>query len=217
MNHQEQRGSIALKQCRSGLVALQNGLIFPAVKQLREALESLQKELDFTNAPLSSHPDVMPIAFSPALVANEKRASPNNDFCFCLRGFDVATDECTDKDLVASVLMYNFAFAMHIHGINTGNSRHLQRALVLYRKTKTLVDTKHQDMRYAHLALALWTNLGHISSHFLMHEGVQVCREKIRMFLWHTPRTCLEECDFVFFSGVLLTDFGRNSKNAAAA
>ena len=222
MNFQAHSQTPALKQCRSGILALRSGLVFPAVKQMRVALESLQRELD--SSPSSNevlqevtYPDIIAIPFDPVLVANEKQSSPNNDFCFCLRAFDLTRDDCNDKDMIASILMYNFALAMHLYGLSTGNTRHLKRALVLYSKTKTLVEAKHQDIRYAHLALALWTNLGHVSSHFLIQEGIEVCRDNIRMILWHSPRNMLSECDLAFFSEVLLSDLASHCKNAAAA
>lgn len=220
MRHQKQIGTTSLERCRSGLATLSNGLVFPAVQQMREALKSLHDELASgpTGKSLVSEADIVPIQFCPSLVANEKRVSPNNDFCFCLKGFDINANEATDKDAVASVLMYNFAFAMHLYGICTGNSRHLQRALMLYRKTLTLVKPKQEDSRYTHLVLALCANLGHVSSHFLMHEDVKMCREYIRMLLlWHTPRNVLSERDFLFFSGVSLSGVSIDCKNAAVA
>lgn len=221
MDLQQEKGEQALEQCRLGLAMLQSGHLFPAVKQMRRALEALQGELGgkegANDNQRASSPAILPIPISQALVPNQKSVSPNNEFSICLRAFNVNSVRCNDTDLVASILMYNFAFAMHVYGLNTGQGRHLQRATILYRKARTLVEAKQGDARYAHLALSLWTNLGHVASHFLLREEVWYCQQNIREILSGFPSPFVSECDLMFFSGMLLRDLGCSCMTAAAA
>ena len=216
---QQAKGGQALEQSRLGLAMLQSGHLFPAVKQMRVALETLQGELGVgcQRSESSSLPAILSIPISHELIPNQKSVSPNNEFSICLRAFNVNAVRCSDNDLVASILMYNFAFAMHVYGLSTGQDRHLQRAMILYKKAKSLVDAQQDDPRYSHLALALWTNLGHVASHFLLREEVWYCQQNIRRVLAEFQNPYISECDLMFFSGMLLTDLGCSCKTAAAA
>ena len=210
----------ALSQCRSGIVALRKGQLLSAVREMRASLETLHSELGMESHP-PSHPfprmlpSVVSIPVNPELAQLSKNSSPDNEFDLCLTCFDLTFDECDDSDLVASVLLYNFAFGMHLYGLNTGTSRHLQRAMILYKKAKALIEHRRGDDRLSHISLALWTNLGHVSSHFLMQEDVHICRQRIRFLLSHGYG--LKDSDLLFFSSMLISDLSNNCRNAAAA
>eukprot|EP00977_Amphora_coffeiformis_P002491 scaffold464_cov181-Amphora_coffeaeformis.AAC.29 len=220
--HHAKSSGLALEQCRLGLAMLQSGHLFPSVKQMRAALETLREELDGgagdqQRSESSPSPAILSIPISQNLVSNHKSVSPSNEFSICLRAFNVNSDRRNDNDLVASILMYNFAFAMHVYGLSTGQSRHLQRALILYKKTKSLVEAKQGEARYSHLALALWTNMGHLASHFFFHEEVRYCQHNLRRIIAEFANPYISECDLMFFSGMLLRDLGCSCKTAAAA
>lgn len=209
----------ALVQCRSGIVALRQGQLLPALKEMRAALETFKGKLDDYNRQdrprIVSLPSIAPLFVGPELAAKSKHTSPNNDFSVCLRCFDLTFDDYSDTDVVATILMYNFAFAMHLYGLNTGKSCHLQRAMVLYKKTEALIE-HHGDERFALMSLALWTNLCYLLSHFLEHHEVHRCQENISFLLSH--RSCtIADSDVVFFSSMLIHDFANNCRNAAAA
>ena len=220
MINQEQHQT-GLQKCRYGIAMMQDGQLIHAVRQMRDSIATLQRDLETQTSDERrdhlSYPQIISVPIEYDLESKETAASPNNDFPLCMRCFDTNVLVCDDNEMVACVLMYNFAVAVHLHGISTGKGRHFQRAFLLYKKAKLMVESKWGDARYAHLTLALWTNLGHISSHLMMHEEVGFCRHNIRMLLETVPETCLSTRDSLFFYGLLVQDLGMICKNAAAA
>lgn len=88
-----------------------------------------------------------------------------NAACLLLydRAFRICDGEIRER-VISSIILYNFALANHIMGLNRGSSKNLNNGLMLYKFSyRILREAMDEGGSTALLTLALYNNMGHAS------------------------------------------------------
>jgi hypothetical protein len=176
---------------------------------------------------------------------NDIDVSSNNEFCFFASAFRFPEEigiaqiyRIEDHiNLSASVILFNMGLVCHTHGLLTGQSQSLSRAMEFYQMVLILTgmiedlyieddenEVWHEEAfnYFVFLKLAVYSNLGHLHSHFGNGQKTQQCRRAIGETLTPLPLTLLythQQAYSVFASNSVQSDNCHETfpKGAAAA
>lgn len=142
----------------------------------------------------------------------DNEASLHNGFCLYTRAleFPAESEDLNNSSSASfpeqldasSVLLFNMAISYHLKGLQSGGtaeklSQYLHLALSIYKMIETLlVGTANQDEEDNYnnnssnaslkiLRMAVYSNMGHIHSHFFALSEEVRCRETIFQLLYH--------------------------------
>lgn len=208
----------------NGVTLLRNGEHVEALNTFREALDglcgfmALDDELADTEAIgpcdiLSSVPIEKGIFVSDA----DDATSPHNSYCFYNRAFELPNTPLVESDLeqvkaFSVVMLFNMGITIHHKGL-AGGSRStalLNKALGFY-KMILCVHENQEDSRAAPprfafrmlkvLLMAVYSNMGHIFSHFFNVEESELYRFKLQNLLASSPelRSAIASEEYVVF------------------
>jgi hypothetical protein len=211
---------------------LHEGHLALAAAHLREALRTFKSQVTDERLPASQQKSSMPIMnvhLGERLCSSDLIVSPNNAFRVYNQVFRFSETAAGrsqgdyNEDRGPStllVLLFNFGLLMHRRGILEGKEVLLRKAVQLYGMASDLVQGTplEADENLCLLQLALWTNQGHIYSHFLDDQGSQSCFENAKFILLSSTSLSLKREDYVFFlSNVSFGHDGMKAVPAAAA
>jgi hypothetical protein len=106
---------------------------------------------------------------------------------------------------------------MHRQGVLEGKEVLLRKAHQLYDMASDLVQGTplEADDNLRLLKLALWTNQGHLCSHFLDVQGGEVCFQNAKSILLSPTSSSLSQEDYIFFLSNV--SFGHDDMKMAPA
>lgn len=175
---------------------------------------------------------VLSIELGEKLSRRDLNSSPGNAFsiyncAFCYR--DEGDADPTQAATLLVVMLYNFALALHRQGLLLGqglgqDNEYLHQALNLYQTAVSLIQrgggagaiaNMDYDDSLRHLMLALWTNQGHIYSHFQQCDFVRICHNNLRLVFTNPPERPMVEQDHLFFLSTLISIPNSNVAPAA--
>jgi hypothetical protein len=110
-------------------------------------------------------------------------------------------DDVEDKELLASVVLYNMALVNHCQAIELGISRLLSIALNLYKMAASVLE-RYSDIDASNelVLLALYNNMAQIHAYQWSSQEVRVCIDNIRMLLSNvSAKRFIDEEDFLLF------------------
>ena len=99
------------------------------------------------------------------------------------RAFVLTSAEQLDKEIVASVVLFNMALINHSRGILSGKTAYLERSLELYKMSLNLYQKSTSDACMDNLVLAILNNAGHIYSEIFAFDEMHQCLNCMRDIL----------------------------------
>jgi hypothetical protein len=215
---------------------LRQGQLDASISSLRQALERFHQELGHVHLLMLAPPHPRSTNVSSKMINNNNNisilsveldgrfyscdliASPGNAFsiyncAFCCTGTDPS-----EAATLLVVMLYNFALALHRQGLQQAKNEYLYQALSLYQMAVSLIQkggtvVYNDNLRL--LQLALWTNQGHVYSHFQQCDMVQVCHNNLRHTFTNPPVKPMIEQDHLFFLSTLISIPNMNMAPAA--
>ena len=204
-------------------IGLHEGSIDSAVLLLRDALNLYRVELtganriNFGSNSDDSHDNVLGVLLDESLCKNDGRVAPDNIFsafncAFCFM------KEVASVDSVAVIVLYNYGLALHRRGMIKGNNSDLQKALQLYSMAYGLLQDDAMSTRYelGRVGLALLSNQAQLFQHFLDHERVHYCVDRLQVMLERRNEMSLTADEFSFFFHVVFFSSRRVAASPAA-
>jgi hypothetical protein len=224
---------VSLNNAAVGL--LHEGYLSPAAMHLKDALRAFTSRVAGDVEKLSSLSQqehsipILNVELGERLCSSDLIVSPNNAFrvynsvfSFSETNAAPSQESREDRDSRSTLLvvLYNFGLLMHRRGIIEGKDVFLRKALQLYGMASDLVQGTplEADGNLRLLQLALWTNQGHLCSHFLDDQGIYVCFQNAKYILLSSTSSSLNREDYVFFlSNVSFGHDGMKMAPSAAA
>lgn len=217
------------------LVAGEHGL---ALLTFRRALHSLRQGIHWegTAKSLTTSSELtlgsflrIPIASN--ALSEDNAVSPHNKLCYYFRALWIKCDNHSqspfDDTLLSVVILFNMALTFHHRGLLIGNESddRLTKALSIYKMILLIApqpnEVTNPDCQACLkvLLLAVYSNLGHVSSHFMLTSEASLCRNHIVEFLEGKPNIhcMLNDDEYVVFFLNTATYKGQNETEWAPA
>ena len=124
-----------------------------------------------------------------------------------------------DYSALFGVILFNFALIYHMHGMESGKQKAIDKALSLYKfALKALLECPKEAVEALRIVeLAICSNLGHIHAFVRDQEGTLRYRELLRSKLPSTQPRWLSLRDYTFFFFNVLIAQSQDFKLAPAA
>lgn len=149
--------------------------------------------------------------------SNHDETSPHNDFLFYSRTLWV-NDDNIDETLMAMVVLFNLAVTFHHTGLHSSTAS-LHKSIELYKMILGLAQSchcHHTDGFVRILLAAVFSNMGHIYSHFFSMNEAGICRTHLEQIM-ESGCPLLDPEEYWLFALNSDRAFGRRGNNAPAA
>jgi hypothetical protein len=195
-------------------------LLHSALEQLKSQVEMDSDEHPSTNlsstptAPVDVATQLLPVSVDYTASMERTELDPFAFYpcAFSFSGTEQAAANINDAR-TAAVIMYNFGLCFHVYGLNRPSPQYFLKALTMYTSALGLVEVASGTSGDAFsdhlLILALYNNIGHISSCEHKSHDTQMCLDRLRSILvvkaeqverdmtyWNTPIPVLEYAGF---------------------
>lgn len=214
-NHSETMSIVAMNY--SAVALLCQGKHGEALNMLGQALHSIRDRVDGTMMEVEGAPATVTCSLSSLPIAkgldDDSSSSAHNLFCFYNRAFvfpDTSTSSTISKQMdYSKVILFNMALTLHHKGLvstsgcDKTTTQYLQKALSIYKTIVALQCKKATSSTSSFintLLMAVYSNMGHIYSHFFARQEAIQCRYMINaMLLQSSSRRNMSSEDYVVF------------------
>lgn len=183
--------------CGKGQAKNASRVLKIALRDLKNGLASTKPQEPFAPqgpAPEATEIMTIPLQDGHTGLLDDSASSPDNAFSVYRSAFvlPLSSSCAISSDDLATVLLFNLAMTLQIQGIVQGKNLFLRKALKTYQSVANMLETSphvgvvlEQRQNIANVgwkvfAMALFNNMGHICSHFLLQDEASECINRLR-------------------------------------